>query len=214
MPTTSNGSNRSWTFWLASSLSLQAALSLPAAQTAEDYFHQGATNYVFEQIQRARQAVKAGLAQFPEDRLLIALDKLLNPPPQPQAQQSQEQQNQQQQSAAGQQNQTQDQSADQNSSQAQQSQTDSSQQQPDKPQLNQGSAQPQPQQAEDQAGQQPEAQADQPGQDPARAAKLTPGQMTPDQAHQLLDRHRAEERLLLFTPPTMTNRLRRPLKDW
>lgn len=207
MPTTSSASNRLWTFWLANSLSLAAALALAAAESAEDYFHHGATNYVFERLQQARQAVKAGLAKFPQDRLLIELDKLLNPPPQPQqSQNQQQQQQQQQQDAGGQQNQAQDQTGPDRSPQPQQSEAETAQPQPD-----QGSAQPQG--AQDQTGQRPGTEADQADRNPAEAGDVRPGQMTPQEARRLLDRHRTEERLLLFAPPP-TNRVRRPFKDW
>lgn len=211
MPTTSSASNRLSRFWLASSVSLVAALQLAAADTAEDYFHHGATNYVFERLQQARQVVKAGLAKFPQDRLLIELDKLLNPPPQPQQSQDQQNQQQQQQDAGAQQNQAQDQTGKDRSPQPQQPETDAAQPQADKPQPDHGSAQPQA--AQDQPGQRPDTQADQTDRDPAQAADLRPGQMTPEEARRLLDRHRNEERLLLFVPPP-TNRVRRPMKDW
>ena len=88
--------------------------------------------------------------------------------------------------------------------------------------------QPQPQSAKDdqpkqqkesknQQSQQQAKQEKQPGQEqgePQDQAQAVPGQMTMQQAEQLLDSQKGEERALIFLPPQATNRTGRPFKDW
>jgi Ca-activated chloride channel family protein len=86
---------------------------------------------------------------------------------------------------------------------------------PEDQQARQGSAEQDQQKAEAQQGQQPQNEADQSGEDHAQAARMLPMAMTPQQAEQLLDKHKGEERLLLFTPQLLrTNRSQRSGKDW
>src|SRR2546430_884710 len=47
------------------------------AQTADDYFHGGATNYVFGQKEKAKEEVTTGLQRFPSDSKLNGLLALL-----------------------------------------------------------------------------------------------------------------------------------------
>jgi len=85
---------------------------------------------------------------------------------------------------------------------------------PEEQQAKDGSADKDKKNAEAQQGQKPQDDASKPDQDPAQAAKMVPMQMTPQQAEQLLDMHKAEERLLMYTPQLRTNRHSRTAKDW
>lgn len=196
---------------LLTSISLLMGLHLSAAERADDYFHQGATNFVFEHLPQARQVVKAGLEKFPEDRELIELDKLLN-----QQQQQQNQQNPDDKQDQQQNSQDQQQKDDQKQNEQKQPQPDQQQEgkKPEDQQSKEGSADNDKKNTEAQQGQKPENEADKADQDQAQAAKMIPMQMTPQQAEQLLDAHKAEERLLLFTPQLRTNRHTRTTKDW
>jgi Ca-activated chloride channel homolog len=85
----------------------------------------------------------------------------------------------------------------------------------DQPQSKDGSDSKDPKEDKAQQGKKPENQGDKPDQDQAQAGKMTPMQMTPQQAAQLLDAHKGEERLLLFTPQLLrTNRQNLRTKDW
>jgi Ca-activated chloride channel family protein len=198
------------------SLSLLAALRLAAAEMAADYFHEGATNYVFIKTPEARRAVETGLQRYPDDRPLQKLLELLK-----------EQENQQQQ----QQN---------DKDQKQEQKKDRQQKQPDQPQKNeqpqgdqnkeQESKKPDPKESQDKKGAEekdkqdakgahppkPQDQGDKPDPDPAQAARMSAMQMTPQQAQQLLDAHKGKENVMIFLSPNQkgTNRLGGKFKDW
>lgn len=82
------------------------------AQSADDYFHNGAQSFINADLQTAINTVQQGLDQFPNDEKLNALMQKLQEEQerqQQQQQQNQEQQNQDQQSQQDQQDQQQDQ---------------------------------------------------------------------------------------------------------
>lgn len=225
MPTTSNASRMCWAWWILPALSLLA--SLPAnAQTALEYFDRGVTNYVFRRLPEATLAVRTGLEKYPEDPNLTRLAALLREEEQKQQQQQQQQQERQ----------------EQQDSQPQEEQA-GQQQEPSKPQSKEEEAkehpQPQPQDApsseqEDasKAGQTGEQNAPKPGTEPpapqpgqadhrgntnalASASSSVPlGQMTPEQARQLLEAARFDERAWQLQPPTEARRTSRPIRDW
>src|SRR6187401_3539062 len=62
------------------------------AQTAEGYFHGGATNYVFGQKEKAQEQVVTGLKTFPSDPKLNQLLALLKKEEEKKQQQQQQQQ--------------------------------------------------------------------------------------------------------------------------
>jgi hypothetical protein len=78
------------------------------AQSAEDYFHGGAQNFIHADIQQAISEVQAGLNQYPDDPKLNALMQMLKEEQEKQQQQQQQNQNQQQQQDQNQDQQNQD----------------------------------------------------------------------------------------------------------
>jgi hypothetical protein len=196
------------------SLSLLAALRLAAAEAPADFFHEGATNYVFVKTPEARRAVEAGLQKYPGDVPLQKLLELLK-----------QQENQQQKD----QDQKQDQNKDQKQEDQQNQQQKNEQQQKDQNKEQQSKKQDAKDSQEkksaeekdqkDSQGQQrpkPQEQGDKKDQDPAQAARMSAMQMTPQQAQQLLDAHKGEENVMIFLSPDQkgTNRLRGKFKDW
>jgi len=71
---------------------LLLALTAARAQTADDFFHDGAMFYLSNNIPKAKEVVATGLASFPDDIKLKKLEGLLNQ----QQQQQQEQQKKEQ----------------------------------------------------------------------------------------------------------------------
>lgn len=67
------------------------------AQTAEDYFHGGAQDFIHADLQQAMSEVQAGLNQYPDDPKLNALMQMLKEEQEKQQQQQQDQNQQQQQ---------------------------------------------------------------------------------------------------------------------
>ena len=65
------------------------------AQSAEDYFHGGAQNFIYSDVQQAISEVQAGLNQYPNDPKLNALMQMLKEEQEKQQQQQNEQQSQQ-----------------------------------------------------------------------------------------------------------------------
>jgi hypothetical protein len=167
------------------------------AQTAEDYFHGGAQFYIFGEKQKAVTEVQTGLQKFPHDAELRKLAELLAKEEQQQrAQQNQkeEQKEKQEQEQARQQKEKQEQEQ-----QQQQQAQNQSQQQEQKQQPNQSSEQ-----------KEKEQQANQNESSAAYAA----GQMTPQQAQQLLDAQKNEEMLLPVKPEQKSLRGQKKLRDW
>src|ERR1051325_5962332 len=96
-------------------LSLVIAPTLWAAETASDYVHRGAQEYIFGHDDKAEAEVVTGLQKFPNDPELNEMTGLFRKKPPQQGQQSkdqksqQQQQNQQSQSSSGGQDQIQQQ---------------------------------------------------------------------------------------------------------
>ena len=171
------------------SLSLLAAWQSACAQSADDFFHGGAQSYLSNNIPAALERVTNGLALYPGDIKLKKLEELLK-------QQSQQQQNQQQ----NQQNQQ----SKQDQKQDQQKQ-DSAKKDQQKDQQ-----QKQDQQQSEKRAQEQKSQQKQDQQEEARAA----GQMTPQEAKQLLDAEKGDEKMLQFQPEEKPRNRERPVKDW
>src|SRR6266566_4735449 len=116
----------------AVTISLLLATGPLGAQTPglrpEDYFHLGATNYIFDKKEAARAATAEGLKRYPNDGRLKGLAGLAarEAPPQQQQQQSQSQQ--------GQSDQKQDQQSQQSQQQKEQQQAQQQTNQPPQPQ--------------------------------------------------------------------------------
>jgi outer membrane biosynthesis protein TonB len=171
------------------------ALALPKAdaQSADDFFHGGAQSYLSNNVAGARQEVDKGLKLFPDDVKLKKLDELLK--------QQQQQQSQQQQQKDEQQKQ-------QNQSQSKQNQQQQSQQQKQDEQQKQQQQQQQQQQKNQQRNQ--EKQADE---QKKKEQQTPPGEMTPEEAKQLLDSQKGDESLLPASQKEKHDR-EHPLKDW
>ncbi len=127
---------------------------------------------------------------------------------QKQDQQKQDQQKQEQQQQQGQQNQPQDQPQQKQPEQSQQDQQKQGDQKQPQPA---GQSQDQKQQPKGAAGQ-PEG-SDQKDQE-QQAEAVPAGQMTPEQARQLLDAQKGDEMVLPANPKAKPADVRRPFKDW
>src|SRR6266566_2643454 len=173
----------------AVTISLLLATGPLGAQTPglrpEDYFHLGATNYIFDKREEARAATAEGLKRYPNDGRLKGLAGLAarEAPSQQQQQQSQSQQGQSDQKQDQQSQKSQQQKEEEKKQQSQQQKEQQKEQQQARQQTNQPPPQPQD------ASEQKETEA-------AAAA----GQMTPEQARQLLDSQKSEEQLLPIKP--------------
>jgi outer membrane biosynthesis protein TonB len=170
------------------SLLLPALWQTTRAQTnADDYFHGGAQSYLSNNIPGALEKVESGLKLYPEDIKLKKLEELLK------------QQNQQQQ-----QKQNQDQNQQQNNQQ-----TNSPPQQPKEPDQKQDQDQKQNQPKPDQDAK--DQRKDQPQEAPVKYAE---GQMTPQQAKQLLDAEKNDETLMPVKLDNKAPAQRGAIKDW
>src|SRR5436190_23172520 len=171
---------------LLTSISLFAVLSHKlCAQSADDFFHGGAQSYLTNNVEGARQEVDKGLKLYPDDAKLKKLDELLK---------QQQQQPQQQQQNQSQQNQSQNQ--DQQKQDQQQKKDEQKEQDEQKKQQEQ--KQQQPKQGDQQKQQKEQGQ---------------PGQMTPEQAKQMLDAQKSDEMMLPANRNEKHDR-QHPLKDW
>lgn len=158
------------------------------AQSADDYFHGGAMSYLSNNVPVALGVVTNGLERYPDDTKLQKLYELLK-------QQQQQQQQQNQQDQQDQQEQKQDQQKQDKKQQEQKQQQSESEQKQDQQQ------QKQPEKGQEQ--QKPEEQ---------RAAEGK--EMTPQEARQLLDAQKGNERVLVFRPEGEPKNRDKKLKDW
>jgi outer membrane biosynthesis protein TonB len=175
------------------------------AQTAEDYFHGGAQHYVHGRKEQAKVEITSGLSQYPEDPKLKAMVVLL---------QKEEEKKQPDRK---------DQKQDQQNQQQKDSQQDKQQQ----------AQKNQPQKKEENQQSQAKNQKDQQKKEPAQAAQSQPskdqqskegaekdatpayaGQMTPQQARQLLDAAKAQEAMLPLDVQKKPLDNTRRFKDW
>ena len=183
---------------LASLSLLFLVLTAASAQTADDFFAGGAQAYISNNIPQAQEAVDQGLKLYPTDAKLKKLDELLK-----QQQQQQQQQNQESQS--------QDQQQQQNQSKQNQKPQDQKQQQQQK---NQNSSQQQSQdQSEKKRGQDSGQGKKEPPQDQGQQSQAYSGQMTPEQAKQLLDAQKNDE-MVLPAGRKAEDEQRKPIRDW
>ena len=186
------------------------------AQTAEDYFHGGAQSYVWGKDREAKTQIITGLRRYPDDPLLKGMAGLLDKKEQQQQQQQQQGQNQQKQDQQKQQDQQQQQQQaqqEQKKDSAQQQQPDQQKTQEEQQQAAKKSEQQKQdeQQAQQQTGQ-PKDKSDEKAQE--AAASQAAGQMTPEQAQQLLDTQKGEEQMLPIKPTGKPADRTRPIKDW
>ena len=197
---------------LSLSLVLPFCALAQTGQTAVDYFHRGAQYYIWGQKQKATNEVYTGLSLFPSDPQLNGLAGLLKK----EEQQQQQQQQQDQQNDQSKQDQKQQQGQQQKGQQAQSG---------EKPQ-DQQNQQAQQDQQQQQAAKQ--AQDEKQGQSQASAAEeqqkkdqedkdkeaYATGQMTPEQARQLLDSQKGDEKMLTLKPEGKPVDRSKPFRDW
>ena len=180
------------------------------AQTADDYFHGGAQHYVFGEKQKAQEQVVTGLQQFPQDEKLNALMVLLKK----EEEQKQDQQQQQQKENEQKQDQKKDEqkSQQQNKPEQNKDQKQQQQQEQQKPE----NKEQQDKKEQEQQQQQQQAQKDKSDQkdEQEQQAQIVPGQMSPQQAKQLLDAQKSEELMVPIRPEVKPKEHAGPLKDW
>ena len=186
------------------------------AQTAEDYFHGGAQSYVWEKDREAQAQIFNGLRRYPNDPLLNRMAALLKKEEEKKQQQQQDQQkNQDQQKQPQQKQQDKQQQAGQDQQQKSSDQQKSEQQKKEDEQKQAGNESKEQKQDQQQAQQSAEQSKDKgDAKEQEAAAAQAAGQMTPQQAEQLLDAQKGDEQMLPVQPtgkPVDRNRL---IKDW
>jgi Ca-activated chloride channel family protein len=181
-----------------------------SAPTPDDYFHGGATNYVFGEKEKAKDQIVTGLQQFPSDPKLNQLFALLKKKEEQKQQQQQQQKNDQdkdQQQKQDSQKNSSDQKKDQNQSK------DKSDEQKKQDQEIKNADQKKDQQQQQQADQKKQDKSDQKQpQEPQQA--YAAGQMTPQQAKQLLDAQKGDEMVIPVRPQGKPRDTSKPFKDW
>jgi Ca-activated chloride channel family protein len=194
-------------------LAAQVGRAQPFAQPAEDFFHAGAQSYITNNLAKAREAVDQGLKQYPDDVKLKKLDALLK-------QQSQQQQSQQDQKDQQQPEPKDQQKQDQQKDQQQQKQDQQKQQESQsKPDQQKDAQQAQPKKDEEKKQEQAQAAAQKDKKDAQEKEgeenpPTEPGQMSPQQARQLLDAQKADENMMPLNPEEKPRDNSRPFKDW
>src|SRR5882724_2756625 len=206
---------------IALSISLLAFPFGLRAQTADDYFHGGAQSYIQAEKEKARQEVFTGLQKFPTDPKLNGMAGLLKKQEEEkQKQQQQQQQDQQKDQSKEQQKQdSQSQKKDSeqkqdSSEQKQESKSEQEKKQQEAKQEQQKKEQQEKQEKEQQQAQQNSGKPEDKSEEKDGEKTYTVGQMTPEQAQQLLDTQKNEEKLLPLKPTGKPVDRSRPLRDW
>ena len=225
----SSGSNKSMKLHriVLSSLAALFLFGAMAARAQDQYFHRGAQHFLAGSNALAKAEVERGLQMHPDDASLKKFWELLNQQQQQQQNQDDKQQDEQQkdQQKQDQQKKDQQQSKDDKEKQSQEKDKEKESQKKEQEQKEQEKKEQQQQQSaadkdqekkeEEKKGQGQPQNADQeegnPG-DPSQAMKAV--RMTPQQAVQLLEATKAEEKTLQFRPILRTNRTERMRKDW
>ena len=209
---------------IALSISLLAFPFGLSAQTADDYFHGGAQSYIQAEKEKARQEVFTGLQKFPTDPKLNGMAGLLK---------KQEEEKQKQQQQQQQQDQKKDQSKDQQKQDSQSQKNDSDQKQDSSEQKEHAKSdeekqhqeakqaqekkdqeQKEQQEKEQQQAKQSSGKPDDKSDEKDGEKTYAVGQMTPEQAQQLLDTQKNEEKLLPVKSTRKPVDRSKPLRDW
>jgi Ca-activated chloride channel family protein len=205
---------------------LLPALASAQALPPDDFFHSGAQWYLSNKVAEARSQVDAGLKLYPDDIKLKKLDELLKQQQQQQQQQQQEQdQKEQQQDQKNQDQKNQDQQkqqSGQDEKDKEQAQRDQQQKEKERQEKAKQEQERQKQKAEQQKQQQ-EQQKQQGEQDKQSGepqegedAAQVQGMLTPQQARQILDAQKTDEKMLpvdIQKQPEKPGAPRR-IKDW
>jgi len=192
------------------------------AQPADEFFHGGAQSYIQGQKEKAKEKVTSGLKQFPEDAKLNAMAVLLQKQEEKQQQQQQPQDQQQkdqsqdkQQSQQSESDQQQSQKDQEKKSQDQKKQEEKEQGKPDQKQDQQPDQKPDEKKDEQQKSAENAGKPGEPSTEQGdEQAQGIPGQMSPEQAQQLLDAQKTQEKLLPAKPEAKPAARNRRLRDW
>ena len=180
-------------------LSLSLLLALPAAlaETADDIFHGGAVNYLSNNIPKALEVVTNGRSIFPDDLKLKKLEELLKQQNQQQQQQNDEQKKQ-------------DEKQDQQSNPDQKDEQKKNDEEKSQKQSDKKEQEKQQAKSSDDKSKEKPADEQEAGQPQPAAAHA----MTPQEAKQLLDAQKGDEKVLQFMPQGEPKSRERLLKDW
>ncbi|HXU79577.1 MAG TPA: hypothetical protein VN794_23555 [Methylomirabilota bacterium] len=192
------------------------------AQPADEFFHGGAQSYIQGQKEKAKEQVTSGLKQFPEDAKLNAMAVLLQKQEEKRQQQQQSQDQQQkdqsqdkQQSQQSESDQQQSQKDQEKKSQDQKKQEEKEQGKPDQKQDQQPDQKPDEKKDEQQKSAENAGKPGEPSTEQGdEQAQGIPGQMSPEQAQQLLDAQKTQEKLLPAKPEAKAAARNRRLRDW
>jgi Ca-activated chloride channel family protein len=188
-----------------------------SAQTAQDYFHNGAKGYIGNKLDEAATSVDTGLAIAPDDADLLSLKELIEKAKEEQQKQQQEQEQQEQQDQQDEQEQQDQQDQDQQEQQdsGEQSEQDQENQQ-EQDQQNQDQEQGDEQSDEEKQGGEQESDSDNQGQGQSAPenAEPDPDQLSREEAERILQALENEEGQLLRQVQKMKVRARRVEKDW
>jgi hypothetical protein len=196
---------------------LLPALALAQALPPDEFFHSGAQWYLSNKVTEARSQVDAGLKLYPDDIKLKKLDELLK-----QQQQQQQDQKEQQQKDDQKKEQQDQKNQDQQKQQSGQDQKDQQQKEKERQEKAKQEQERQKQKAEQQKQQQ-EQQKQQGEQDKqsgepqeGEETAQVQGMLTPQQARQILDAQKTDEKMLpvdIQKQPDKPGAPRR-IKDW
>ena len=202
--------NLSLRFILLMAIALMA-FTASAQQDPSAFFHQGARHFLAtNELTQAKLSVTNGLKLFPSDEKLKKLWELLN---QQQQQQSKDDQSNDKDKSEQQDKKDQkDQSSKDQQKKDEKTEQEKSKEQQEQQKKDDASKQDK-KEGEDKKGQQPDKGEDQQESEGApQSAKAM--RMTPQQAMQLLEALKGEEKSMPFRPIMKTNRQDRIFKDW
>src|SRR6266404_5517824 len=202
---------------IALSISLMAFPFGLYAQTADDYFQGGAQSYIQAEKEKAKQEVFTGLQKFPTDPKLNGMAGLLKKQEeekQKQEQQQQQQQDQKDQSKEQQKQDSQSQKNDQKQDSSEQKQQAKSDEEKKQQEAKQAQEKKDQQEKDQQQAKQSSGKPDDKSDDKDGEKTYAVGQMTPEQAQQLLDTQKNEEKLLPVKPTGKPVDRSKPLRDW
>lgn len=207
--------NSSWLALALGHLVFVAAAS--AAQPGPDqFFHQGAQHFLAtNQLSQAKLAVTNGLKLFPNDEKLKKLWELLNQQKQQQQNKDDQKQDQEKKDEESGDEQSKDQQKPGDEKKDQQNKSEEQKKQEQEQQKKDQASQQDKKEGdkkEGQKGQQEKGEESQNGEGAPQPAQAM--RMTPQQAMQLLEALKGEEKAMPFRPIMKTNRQDRIFKDW
>ncbi len=203
-----NRPSPSWLLGLLFTVAL-AASAFGAQQDASAFFHKGAQHFLAtNEAAQAKLAVTNGLTLYPNDEKLKKLWELLN---QQQQQQNKDDQSKQEEKK-DQQSKDQQKQVDDKKEQEKKSEEQKKQEQQKKEQEQASKQDKKPE--DEKQGQQPKPEQGKPEDQQEADGQPQAMRMTAQQAMQLLEALKAEEKAMPFRPVLKTNRQDRIFKDW